>query len=88
MDYDIKPTLETIEQAAKRLEDAATDIRRQARYLQEDGDLTRAAEVASLIAQLPAQCRLDLLVTRPLRAATHHANMARESFLKIKGQLC
>lgn len=61
-------TAGAIDAAADNLERAAREIRNQARMMRDDGDLTRAAEVVSIVAQMPAQCRLDLLVTRPMRA--------------------
>jgi hypothetical protein len=66
---DIDPTIEAIEAAASHLEYVVRELRYQVRLMREDGDLTRAAEAANLIAHAPGQCRLDLLVTRPLRAA-------------------
>lgn len=67
--YDATMTIGAIEHAAAAMEDAARELRTQARLMKEDGDLTRAAEAVRVIAGAAGQCRIDLLVTRPLRAA-------------------
>lgn len=66
--YDATMTAGALDAAADRLEDAAKQVRVQAAAMRKDGDVTRAAEAAAVIAQSMAQCRLDLFVTRPLRA--------------------
>lgn len=66
--YDATMTIGAIERAAEVMEDAARELRTQARLMKEDGDLTRAAEAARVIAAAAGQCRIDLLITRPLRA--------------------
>lgn len=67
MDH-VKETADAIEAAADRMEAAAGELRRIAQRMQKAGDLTYAGEAISVVAQLPAQCRLDLFVVRPLRA--------------------
>lgn len=66
--YDTVMTVGALDGAADILERAAKDVRIQAEAMRKDGDLTRAGEAASTIAQAMAQCRLDLFVIRPLRA--------------------
>lgn len=66
--YDAEMTAGALDAAADRLEDAAKQVRQHAASMRKDGDITRAAEAASVIAQSFGQCRLDLFVTRPLRA--------------------
>ena len=67
MDH-VKETAEALEAAADRMESAAGEVRRIAKRMRENRDLTYAGEAISVIAQLPGQCRLDLFVVRPLRA--------------------
>jgi hypothetical protein len=62
------PTADAIENAASVLEDAAIDLRRQAKRMREGGDITIAAEAINTLANIWNNVRLDLFVTRPLRA--------------------
>jgi hypothetical protein len=64
---DVGPTAETIEAAAKVLEDAARELRYQAAKMREEGDLTRASQAINTFANIWQNLRLDLFVTRPLR---------------------
>lgn len=66
--FDVTMTAEALDAAAAVLENAAKDVRRGAEAMRADGDLTRTGEAASAIAQAFGACRLDLFVTRPLRA--------------------
>jgi hypothetical protein len=61
-------TAQVIDAAAKLLRDKAAELERIAALMRSGDDLTYAAEALGVIAQLPVQCRVDLLVTRPLRA--------------------
>lgn len=68
MTTDVTSLASALDAAADRLEDAAQQVRRHAEMMRKDNDVTRAAEAASTIAQSFGQCRLDLFVTRSLRA--------------------
>lgn len=65
---DVTSTAEALDAAADNMEHAAKEVRRHAASMRAKSDLTYAAEAISVISQLPSQCRLDLFVTRPLRA--------------------
>lgn len=67
MQLDVTMTAGAIDHAADMTERAAADLRRLAARMRADGDLQSAGEAASVVAQLPGQCRLDLFVVRPLR---------------------
>ena len=67
MDH-VKETADALDAAADRMTGAAEEVRRIAKRMRLSGDLTYAGEAVSVVAQLPAQCRLDLFVIRPLRA--------------------
>lgn len=66
MDH-VDETAKALEAAAMCMDDASRDLRRIAKRMRETGDLSYAGEGASIVAQLPGQCRLDLFVIRPLR---------------------
>jgi hypothetical protein len=66
---DVEPTAQIIDDAAEALERAAKDLRHRAVKMRADGDITHTAEAVSTIVNIFANIRLDLLVTRPLRAA-------------------
>jgi len=61
-------TVTLIKTMSKTLNGYATKFDRVAKRMEETGDLTYAAEVAGDVANLIQNLRLDLLVTRPLRA--------------------
>lgn len=65
---DVEPTAEAIDQAAEVLERAAAELRRRSNRMRQDGDITHAAEAMSTVQNIIPQMRLDLFVTRPLRA--------------------
>ena len=66
---DVEPTAEAIESAAKVLEHASANLRRLSARMRETGDLTIASEAMGCIQNMWHNMRLDLLITRPLRAA-------------------
>lgn len=66
-EYNVKMTVEAIEEMADNLEHYAKEIRRHAASMRKDGDLTRAAEVAQAVKNCFANLRIDLLIIRPLR---------------------
>lgn len=63
------PTAEVIESMAARLLDGAKELERLAARMRESEDLELAGAAANVIANLMPNLRLDLLVTRPLRAS-------------------
>jgi hypothetical protein len=66
---DLAPTLEVIEEVALQLEASAARVRAEARRLAQDGDLaTSAGNVLKEVVDISSRVRLDLLVTRPIRA--------------------
>lgn len=67
-EIDVTQTAEAIEAAANVLRKKADDLVRLADRMRAYKDLNVAADAINEIACLPQQCRIDLLVTRPLRA--------------------
>jgi hypothetical protein len=65
---DVEQTAQAIEQAAQRFQQAAGDLERLAAKLRERGDLNLASEALMTSLNVMQSARLDLLVTRPLRA--------------------
>jgi hypothetical protein len=70
MSINTVPTTEVIESMASRLQDSAKELERLAKRMRESNDLELAGDAANVIANLIPNLRLDLLVTRPLKAAT------------------
>lgn len=68
---DVEPTAAGIEEAARRLRQAADELDRVATRMREKQDLSYAAEAVSTLVNVPQLARIDLLVTRPLRALGH-----------------
>lgn len=66
---EVEPTAEVIDGAAEVLEHTAKNLRARAAKMRSDGDITHASEAVNALANIWANVRLDLLVTRPLRAA-------------------
>ena len=64
---DVEPTAEKIEEMASTIEYFASSIRRQATRMRETNDLSVSADVATEVACMFTNIRLDLLITRPLR---------------------
>ena len=67
MKYDTGPTVEIIRQMAVQADYLANDLARQALKMEEDGDLTKSADVLQSIRGFNGNLRTDLLITRPLR---------------------
>ncbi len=67
---DTTTTRQLLRDMSITLESAAKQIRYQSEKMEKDGDLTRAAEVMNVIVNLMPALRLDLLISRPLKAAT------------------
>lgn len=65
---DTSETVKAIKKMALELRRYADDFDRTAIRMQESGDITYAAEVASAVAGLIQNLRIDLLITRPIRA--------------------
>lgn len=65
---DVEPTAHKIDEMAKTLKRSAITIEKAARRMREDGDLYYAAEVITEVVNLISNLRLDLMVTRPIRA--------------------
>jgi len=65
---DVEPTAEIIDKAASELERAAGELRRKAAAMREKGDIEYASEAISTLVNLWPNLRIDLLVTRPIRA--------------------
>lgn len=66
---DVRPTVDAIARAADVLEDAAKKLRIAAARMEETNDLTYVSEAMSAVINAWPNMRLDLFVTRPLRAA-------------------
>ena len=65
---DTKETVELIREMAVTLKSYADQFERTATRMQETGDLSYAGEIAGGVANLIQNLRLDLIVTRPIRA--------------------
>ncbi|WP_227461656.1 hypothetical protein [Cupriavidus pauculus] len=65
---DVAPTAEVIEKMAEAMTESAAKLARLAVELRESGSLEDAALAAGIVTNCLGNLRLDLLVTRPLRA--------------------
>jgi hypothetical protein len=65
---DTKPTEETMREMADRMRYYADEVDRCADKLEKSGDFHYAAEAISCITNMMTNIRIDLLVTRPIRA--------------------
>ena len=65
---DVKGTTDHIRDMSETLRRYANDIERTAKWIDSDGDIERVADVANAIANMMGNLRLDLLVSRPIRA--------------------
>ena len=65
---DVEPTAKVIDTAAERFRNAADALNQLASMMREKNDLTYAAEAMTTIMNAVQNCRMDLLVTRPIRA--------------------
>lgn len=66
---DINQLAETVDSMAQRLKDAAKELEKVATQMRESEDPTLASEAMCVISNVVPNLRLDLLVTRSLRAA-------------------
>lgn len=66
--YNVEPTAKVIDDMAGELELKAMELRRIAAEMRETKAFDGAGEALSIIGDLTRNMRLDLLVTRPLRA--------------------
>lgn len=64
------PTADVIDAMASRLRDSAHELDRLAARLRETSDIEIAGDAANAITNLFSNLRLDLLVTRPIKAVT------------------
>lgn len=69
---DVEPTAQTISDAAKRFRHTAYALERVAEKMRERQDLSYAAEAISEILNALQNSRIDLMVTRPIRALENH----------------
>lgn len=65
---DVEPTAQTIDAAAERFRQAADELNRLAGRMRERNDLTYSSEALMAILNAMQNARIDLLVTRPIRA--------------------
>lgn len=65
---DVEPTAETIDAAAKMFRQTADALDRIAEKMRDRKDLSYAAEAVSEMLYTLQNSRIDLLVTRPIRA--------------------
>ena len=68
MKVDVQPTVEVIEKMVSYIRDEADRIQRISVSMQRTGDISYAAEVVNEVQNMFMNLRLDLLVTRPIRA--------------------
>jgi hypothetical protein len=68
MTIDVEPTAETINAAAARFRQCAVTLDNLATQMRERNDLTYASEAMMEMLNALQNSRLDLLVTRPIRA--------------------
>ena len=67
-EIDVTPTCQVIDQMIVNLEATAQELKRYRMTISEKNDLTYVAEVSNCITSCLGNLRLDLLITRPLRA--------------------
>lgn len=65
--YNVEPTAEAIDSAAKTLEEYAADLWRVSKRMREDGDISRVNEAINTCMNIMPNLRLDLFTARPLR---------------------
>jgi len=70
---DVEPTADTIDKAAIRFRETAESLVRIAAKMRERGDISYASEALSEMLNALQSSRIDLLVTRPIRALQHAA---------------
>lgn len=72
-DINVDSTVETIEDMARKMRQYALDVERVAARMRETGDITYASEVMQSITNMNTNLRLDLLITKPIRALQRNA---------------
>lgn len=65
---DVEPTAQAIDTAEERFRHTADELNRLASRMRERNDLTYSSEAMIAIINAMQNCRMDLLVTRPIRA--------------------
>lgn len=68
--YNVEPTAEVIDNMAEELEVRAKELREHAANLRSSGDFDYAAEALATVGRVTTNLRIDLLLTRPIRAIT------------------
>ncbi|KVV07405.1 hypothetical protein [Burkholderia ubonensis] len=66
--FDVEPTAASIDEMAQSFRERAVELERLACRVREEKDVSLASEAARVVANCVGGLRLDLLVTRPLRA--------------------
>lgn len=69
MSVDASGTVEAVEAMARRLREGAMELEALAAKMKSAQDVELAAEAVSVVVNLVPNLRIDLLVTRPLKAA-------------------
>lgn len=77
MNVDASSTVEAVEAMARRLREGAMELEALAAKLKSAQDVELAAEAVAVVVNLVPNLRLDLLVTRPLKAAITAARTER-----------
>lgn len=77
MNVDTSSTVEAVEAMARRLREGAMELEALAAKLKSAQDVELAAEAVAVVVNLVPNLRLDLLVTRPLKAAITAARTER-----------
>ena len=65
---DVKPTVEVIRKMAKTFRQEADELDSIANQMEDSGDITYAGEALNVYRNLGANVRIDLLLSRPIRA--------------------
>lgn len=66
--YHVQQTSEVFDSAISRLESSILELNRLKEQMISQNDLTYVSQAVNEISNIPQACRLDLFVTRPLRA--------------------
>lgn len=77
MNVDASSTVEAVEAMARRLREGAMELEALAAKLKSAQDVELVAEAVAVVVNLVPNLRLDLLVTRPLKAAITAARTER-----------
>ena len=74
----VEPTAAIVEDIADTMERYAKEMRHIAGTIRETGDLSRASEAMSAFQNMIGNCRLDLLVVRPIREIQRETDQRAE----------